>query len=209
MQTVRELLEKKPELVCCIAKQPPKSDDGQSPLQVALKNGCLEIADLLLDKGADVNFMESSDCCNLWRAPVLHDAINAAVMCSRWNTSATEIRPFTVFSTKERADQALAVLKRMILLGADVNATDSFGNTGLIRATLQARQILPEYNHAEKKVLADRVFTDELRLDLQRIFDLLIESGADVECLYRVDSKIGKSCAELFENEPVTVFWCR
>ena len=40
---VRELLEKKPELIACTAKQPPKKDDGQSPLQVALKTNHLEI----------------------------------------------------------------------------------------------------------------------------------------------------------------------
>ena len=33
---VKEIITKKPELVNCVAKQPPKKDDGQSPLQVAL-----------------------------------------------------------------------------------------------------------------------------------------------------------------------------
>lgn len=68
--TVRELLAKKPELVRCTAKQPPKKDDGQSPLQVAFKTGNFEAANLLLDLGADVNFMEDESCCNDWRAPV-------------------------------------------------------------------------------------------------------------------------------------------
>lgn len=31
-ETVKALIEKKPELVNCTAKQPPKKDDGQSPL---------------------------------------------------------------------------------------------------------------------------------------------------------------------------------
>ncbi len=87
LETVRELLEKKPELVACTAKQPPKQDDGQSPLQVAIKSGQFEIANMLLDGGADVNFMESPDCCNPWRMPALHDAIRAAVMSCRWNTN--------------------------------------------------------------------------------------------------------------------------
>lgn len=58
----------------CTAKQPPKKDDGQSPLQVALKNGAFDIADYLIDQGADLNFIEDASCCNEWRAPVLHDA---------------------------------------------------------------------------------------------------------------------------------------
>ena len=85
LHAVRELLDKKPELIACTAKQPPKKDDGQSPLQVALKTGQLAIAELLLDRNADVCFIESPDCCNAWCAPVIHDAINAAVMLSRWN----------------------------------------------------------------------------------------------------------------------------
>ncbi len=87
LAAVGALLEKKPELITCTAKQPPKKDDGQSPLQVALKCGQLAIAELLLDRNADVNFIESPDCCNEWRAPVLHDAINAAIMKSRWNVN--------------------------------------------------------------------------------------------------------------------------
>ncbi|MCT4595158.1 MAG: ankyrin repeat domain-containing protein [Anaeromicrobium sp.] len=37
---------------------PPKKDDGQSPLQVALKTGNFQIADFLIDNGANLNFME-------------------------------------------------------------------------------------------------------------------------------------------------------
>ena len=80
IELVKQLIDSKPELVNCTAKQPPKKDDGQSPLQVALKTGAFDIADLLIDNGADLNFMEDESCCNTWRAPVIHDAINAAVM---------------------------------------------------------------------------------------------------------------------------------
>lgn len=33
-ELVKQIIEAKPELVNCTAKQPPKKDDGQSPLQV-------------------------------------------------------------------------------------------------------------------------------------------------------------------------------
>lgn len=78
-ETVKQLIKKKPELIECTAKQPPKKDDGQSPLQVYLKNGNFDIADYLIELGADINFIESESC-NQWRAPVIHDAVNAAVM---------------------------------------------------------------------------------------------------------------------------------
>lgn len=55
----------------------PKKDIGQSPLQVAIKCGQFEIIDLLIENGADVDFMEDpalvpphSVCMS-----VLHDAI--------------------------------------------------------------------------------------------------------------------------------------
>ena len=89
-ETVKALIEKKPELVNCTAKQPPKKGDGQSPLQVALKSGNFEIAEYLINNGADVNFIEDESCANDWRMPALHDAITAAVMCCRHN-SRTEI----------------------------------------------------------------------------------------------------------------------
>ena len=149
-EMVRQIIEKKPELVNCVAKQPPKKDDGQSPLQVALKTGNTAIANYLLDMGADVNFIEDESCCNAWRTPVIHDAINCAVMSCRWNTNDKNMG-FKVFSTKEKAAEALDVLKRMLDMGADVNALDSYGNSGSIRFALQAKQILPSYNYAEHR----------------------------------------------------------
>ena len=178
LETVRQLIEKKPALVNCVAKQPPKKDDGQSPLQVSLKTGNTAIANYLLDMGADVNFIEDESCCNAWRTPVLHDAINCAVMCCRWNTNDTHMG-FRVFSTKEKAVEALAVLKRMLAMGADVNALDSYGNSGLNRFALQAKQILPSYNYAEHREGTDRVFTDELHEDLRAVLQALKDSGAD------------------------------
>lgn len=130
IEQVKQIIEHKPELVNCVAKQPPKKDDGQSPLQVSLKTGAFEIAEYLIDKGADLNFMEDSSCCNAWRAPVIHDAINAAVMNSRWNTN-DNIRGFRVFSTEQDARRAYRILEKMLTLGADVNALDSYGNSGI------------------------------------------------------------------------------
>jgi len=52
IETVKQIIEKQPELVNCIAKQLPKKDDGQSPLQVAFKTGNTDIAEYLIDMGA-------------------------------------------------------------------------------------------------------------------------------------------------------------
>lgn len=177
-ELVRQLINSKPELVNCIAKQPPKKDDGQSPLQVALKTGAFDIAEFLIDNGADLNFMEDESCCNTWRTPVIHDAINAAVMNSRWNTN-SQYRGFEVFSTKEDAERAREILEKMLKLGSDVNKLDSYGNSGILRFCLQAQQILPFFNYSTNCESDDRIFTAELETDLLNILKVLCRYGAD------------------------------
>lgn len=198
---VKEIITKKPELVNCVAKQPPKKDDGQSPLQVAFKTGNTDIAEYLIDMGANVNFIEDESCCNSWRTPVLHDAINCAVMLSRWNTN-DDLRGFKVYSTKERADEGLRLLKKMIATGADVNAIDSHGNSGLNRFVLQANQILPSYNYVEHKEGKDRLFTDELHTDLRNILQELKNAGADVN--YKAPN-IGYSIREFCREGSISI----
>ena len=195
--TVKVLLDKSPDLISCVSKGAPKKYDGQSPLQVALKTANTEMIDLLLTYRPDVNFIEDESCVNEWRAPVIHDAINRAIMFSRWNCK--NINGQTeVYNTKEEADESFKILQKLIGLGADVNAKDSYGNACMDRACLQARQILP------RKGSDDRVLTSELRFDLARIFDLLISSGADMD--YVAPNAFGTKYKEACADEPVGEF---
>lgn len=202
--TVRALLKKRPELIACTAKQPPKKDDGQSPLQVALKTNQLEIAKYLLDLGADVNFIEAEDCRSGWRAPVLHDAINAAVMNCRWNINSPALYGgVKVFHTREEADRACTILERMLELGADISAVDSHGNSCVWRVCLQARQILPAYHHNTHTTAKDRILTPELAEDLKRVFTLLYRQGMDIDYIKPGGSATVRT---LYKNEPVAQF---
>ena len=203
LEMVSQIIEKKPELVNCVAKQPPKKDDRQSPLQVALKTGNIAIANYLLDMGADVNFIEDDSCCNAWRTPVIHDAINCAVMSCRWNTD-DKYMGFRVFSTEERATDALDVLKRMLGMGADVNALDSYGNSGLNRFALQAKQILPSYNYVEHWERTDRIFTEELHKDLRSVLQALKDAGADAS--YKAPN-LGYSVREFCSEGSISILF--
>ena len=203
LEMVRQIIEKKPELVNCVAKKPPKKDDGQSPLQVALKTGNTAIANYLLDMGADVNFIEDETCCNAWRTPVLHDAINCAVMLCRWNKD-DKYMGFKEYSTKERSVEALGVLKKMLDMGADVKALDSYGNSGLNRFALQAKQILPSYNYVEHREGKDRIFTEELHEDLRSVLQALKDAGADAS--YKAPN-LGYSVREFCSEGSISILF--
>ncbi len=59
----------------------------------------------------------------------------------------------------------------MVDKGADVNSTDSYGNTALMRLCMDA-----DYRWTNK----NRPLAKETIEDLQRIFNLLIFKGADI-----------------------------
>jgi ankyrin repeat protein len=179
-----ELLSRNPSLVNCQAKQPPKKDNGQSPLQVAFKTRNFQMADFLIDSGADVNFIEHATL-NEWRAPVIHDAIMATILSSRF-FGITGLQ-----NTKEKFDIAFSSLSKLVKAGADVNAIDSYGNTCVMRATMDASQLpLKDAN-------------PELIEDLSKVFTLLKDSGAN----FGASTATRKSVLEQYKNEPAAQFF--
>ncbi|WP_436774352.1 hypothetical protein [Yinghuangia sp. YIM S09857] len=74
---------------------------------MALKTGHYAIARLLIDRGADLNFIEAPDVPN--RQPVVNDAVEAAVARA-------------LGRAPEAAAESLAVLRLMLDRGADVTA---------------------------------------------------------------------------------------
>jgi hypothetical protein len=193
LAAVTSRLDGDPKLVHAVAKAPPKKDDGQSTLQAAIKSGKFDMASLLLDRGADVNYIDRSTV-NTWNMPVLHDALRATVFSTRFgrNRAFPEEPPkIEIMSTLEQFEAAFAILERLISLGADVLALDSHGNPALGRALLDACQVIDE------PILPD------LASDLTRVFDLLLASGADV---YHVDPRVTRTLLETFRSEPVGRF---
>jgi hypothetical protein len=162
------------------------------------------IADYLLDCGADVNFMEKESC-NEWKMPVIQDAIMAAIMNSRFLrfTYKNGVKVWEVFHSKEQFETAFNILKRMFDLGADINLHDSYGNSCLGRAILDARQILPTIHYQDPSWVDERPLNDELKEDLTKVFALLLSKGADVN---EVDKRTGKSLIENYSRECVTQF---
>jgi ankyrin repeat protein len=173
---VSELLDNNSEYLRICNVAPPKKDDGQSGLQVAFKTGNFEIAKLLIDKGADINFMETSEI-NEWTAPVLHDCIRATIFNS-----------YTLQRDTKKFDKAFSLLELMLSKMADPKSTDSYGNNSLHRALLDARQMLDNPRTD---------FSDDILIkQLQSVFRELIKAGADIG----QSSEKRESAEELYLN---------
>ena len=141
----------------------PKKDIGQSPLQVAIKCGEFEIIDLLLEKGADSDFMEDpaivpphSVCMS-----VLHDAIIGvfASLC---------------YKQYSHSEKYIDLIKILLENGADPNR----------KTSSEVFPIGTAVNYAEMILERGGAYPDIQEITKKRLFeslDLLIKYGADKE----------------------------
>ena len=158
LEEVKAIIEKKPALVNCVATPPPKKDNGQSPLQVAIKIGAVEVVYYLIETGADVNFMEAEDDDPGLRCPVLHDAIRMVMMS-------------LCYKKFDESDQGLKIVEELLKRGADPNKKASNGFDALNMTISDAEYVLDNdiYSAAWEKA----------EQQLVKLFDLLIQYGAD------------------------------
>ena len=202
IEGVRQILDKKPEEVNAVSGDKPKRDQGQSLLQVAIKSGHLDIADLLIDRGADLNFIEEPTELNPFCQPVIQTAGGRAVfdcrrMIKRWNGQ------YELYSSKEKADQSFKVFKKMLELGADISQKDSHRGTLLQTILIETKEVLPSYYWKTKETSDNVLITDELRHDLNRIYDLLIRYGVtseEISAYHKIPLK------ELYQDSPTMEF---
>ena len=160
LDEVKAIIEKKPTLVACVSTPPPKKDVGQSPLQVAIKVHSFDIANYLIDKDADVNFMESEDCGSSQRMPLLHDCIIGIFISMCYGMKNIEI-----------SDKYIMLLKKLLEHGADPNKR----NTSDFAA-------LDVCVHRASYVLDNEVYSNVhefIEVQLERVLDLLLEYGAE------------------------------
>lgn len=162
LEEVRAIIEKKPELVSCISTPPPKKDAGQSPLQVAIKVDAFDIAYYLIEKGADVNFMESEECGNKWRMPLLHDCIMGIFISMCYGMRNADI-----------SNGQVALLKTLLENGADPNKRNTSDMAALDECVHRASYVLDHENYSD--------VYDFVEKQLERVLDLLLEHGADIK----------------------------
>lgn len=168
LETVKQILDKNPEVINCVATPPPKKDEGQSPLQVAIKVGNLEIANYLIDRGADVNHMEPDNGVpwnQCFRCPLLFDAIIGYY--STWKT---------------RREEKMQFILRLLSSGADPNKKDNRDFTAWDFAINRYSMKISEMRDEEEK----KIVTDMTR----ELLDALEKYNAEVINIDRVISDL-------------------
>ena len=176
---VCKILDKNPELLNGIAKGISKKDDGEIPLQTAIKTDNYDIAKLLIERGANIKFMENETENEEWRKPVLHFAVSAVVYNSRFamyipKYSSKNNSGFLGFFKKDQwtikkeptlnYQKAMEVLQLLIEKGAQIHSTDSYG--------ISAIELL--CNEIENKQLnKSKSLAQESLDDLYPIFELI------------------------------------
>lgn len=157
-------------------------------LQEALTKGKCLSAHSFLNAIQDVNFMVDGSL-DGWEMPLLHYAIKHTMMVSRFPRPAIQGPKNDGVAFEEH----LSVLTRIIEMGADMSAQDTYGNLPIMRAVLDALAI-------------DLSITDdEFDEDLETVFTLLIDHGADP----KEKTKTRKSVVEMFKNNEVLTYFPR
>lgn len=167
IEKVKARIEKNPDVVNEVfTGKKPLKDIGQSPLQVAVKCGQFEIIDLLLEKGADPDFMENRadqpmDTEHYYFAPmpVLEDAIKGVFGALAYHNN-------------ERSKQYIKVVEKLLIKGADPNK-ESYPNP---RWGTMMRPLGVAVCQAEMVISEDRA-----KEHLFEVLDLLKQYGADFD----------------------------
>lgn len=168
LESVIKILDKNPETANCMATAPPKKDEGQSPLQVAIKVGNLDIAQYLIEKGANVNYMEPDNGLpptRTYRCPVLFDAIMG--LFSRW---------------KNRREEHMQLILRLLELGANPNKQDNRNSDSWdLAINTYCEKIVQTRDIAEKDLCTDMA---------KELFDLLIKYNVDILNIDRIENDL-------------------
>ena len=179
----------------CNGTKKPADTKGMPPLQAALATGWhKEIAWYLLEHGADVNYIEGKEWKQPQTDPAFFDAAQAAIYNARRYERDKETEEYKLVHSKEDADEAFEFLKAVIEHGADLKKTDYYNNGVISRVLFAANDVYPHPRYPGRRRSAEQ---DE---DLLRIFNYLIEQGAEKETISLFAKK---STSEIYKDEPI------
>lgn len=201
IEKVRERIAKNPDVVNEVfTGTKPKKDAAQSPLQVAIKCGQFEIIDLLLENGADADFMEDhsqkpedTSASYFMSMSVLHDAIIGTFRAL----------PYGEFECSEKY---VRVIEKLLDRGANPNKVTSPDRMGecippVETLVNEASELLSQYSHSDT-LYSNETFQAAKR-HLFEILDLLKKYGADFDKWFDSRRWDGKTHRAIYLDDAV------
>lgn len=188
LETFKEALDKNPKMIDWVVTAPPKHEAGMSLLQMATRYCCFDIANYLIDKGIDVNYMPPDNglpMTECWVQPVLPEAVSCLLAGgSNWQYYVKE---------KHKKDQMDLVI-HLLEKGADPNQLDNRQRDTWDMAVQAYVDVLPNIEHEYKEQYTEFV---------SKVFALLYQYHADILNLDRIrnrNSVFFKKFPVLYEN---------
>jgi len=174
LDEVARILDKNPDLIACLAKAPPQKDDGQSPLMVAIKSDNLEVAHLLLDRSADVNFRDAPTQPYNESAPICYFAVGQCFI----------LASHTVGPGPEWSKGYSLLLRRLLDMGMDHNkkfTSDRWFCNAWVYALEQYEDFAHNsYSDYPPSCQREQQENCQLREMLKAVLDELLKHGADI-----------------------------
>lgn len=174
LDKVKRILLKKPEFL------EARDELGYTSLHLAALMGYQDIAEMLIAKGADVNATDE------FGGIPLHVAINTRYDTLNMSKSNNEGQLYSIIyeETKIKMVSPKVMVEFLIASGADVNATDSRGDTPLHKAADEGLADVAKILIANDSDVNAKAFRDETPLhkavDDVDVAKILILNGADV-----------------------------
>src|SRR5487761_2299708 len=184
VKKVKELLQTDPKLVSS------KDKDGDTPLHVAALHGQVQVAQVLLDAGADVNAKNNyapflpDDLSKVYSTNNHQDPVillSATGVDTRDTQNGYTPLDLCIFSVKHKD-----LVQMLVAKGANVNAQASSGATPLFWAVMRDQkddvQFLLDHgaNVNAATAYGDTILDSALHLQFGSLIPLLVEKGADV-----------------------------
>ena len=170
IEEAQNALAMNPGLAHATCSPPPKKYEGQTLLQIAVRNAVPEIVGALIDAGADVNYIETT-VVNDWNSPVLNDTVHSAVLN-------------TIGHDQETVSACINNVRRLLEEGADPEQKDTRGHNAYRRFidTVKLRTN-DAYFRTSRQNKTDDASALERASSIKDIHDLLVEFYATPEGL--------------------------
>lgn len=184
---VKAILEADPKAVAA------KDKSGDTPLHLAALHGQLEVAQILLDAGADVNAKNNYGPFtpgDFWQQISSNNHQDPVVLLSAHGVDQRDMKNgYTPLALAEFSTNHKKVVELLVRKGADVNAQAASGATPLFWAVMRDQkddvQFLLDHgaNVNAATAYGDTILDCALQLQFTSLIQMIVDHGADVNAI--------------------------